>query len=110
MESWSFYGLLLILGMIFEMADGEETISTFIRDITSTFQLNFPTIVFGGEEAPAICYSDNWVHCLSSDEYAEGMPSRYEEELKLAGKGTIGKVGGYYKTDIRMGQLGHEIL
>ena len=77
----------------------------FIRDITSTFQLNFPTIIFGDEEAPAICYSDQWVRCLSSDEYAEDIAYRYEEEMKFAGKGTHGADGKDYKTDITNGSV-----
>ena len=72
------------------MANGDDTTTTFIRDVMTTFQLNFPTIIFGGEEAPAICYSDQRVHCLPSDEYAEDIPSQYEEEMNFAGKGTLG--------------------
>ena len=73
--------------MHFKMTNGEETISTFIRDIEATFQMKFPTIIYEGEETPGICFSDRWTHCLSSDEYAEGILARYEEELELAGNG-----------------------
>ena len=86
MKSWNFLGLSLILVMHFEVANGEDTISAFIRDVMITFQLNSPTIIYGGEEAPEICYSDQWVHCLSSDEYEEGIASQYEVEIKLAGR------------------------
>ena len=54
--------------MHFEMANGEDTISTFIRDVMTTFQLNSPTILYGGEEAPGICYSDQGLRCLSSED------------------------------------------
>ena len=54
--------------MNFEMANGEDTISTFIRDVMTTFQLNNPTILYGGEEAPGICYSDQGLRCLSSED------------------------------------------
>ena len=87
------------------MAYGEETLNIFISDIISTFQLNLPALIFGGEEAPAICYSDQLVHCLSSDEYAEDIANRYEEEMKFAGKGTNGTDGKDYKTDITNGSV-----
>ena len=47
--------------------DGEERIDNFIRDVISTFKLHSPTIIFDGdEEAPEICYSNQWVLCLPS--------------------------------------------
>ena len=78
-------GISFALGMHVEMANGEDTISTFIRDVMTTFHLNSPSILYGGEEAPVICYSDQGLRCLSSDDYEEGMASRYEEEIKFAG-------------------------
>ena len=72
--------------MHIKMANGEETISTFIGDIMTTFQLNFPTIIYGGEEPPGICYSDQSFHCLSSNEFEEDIASRYEEEMNFAGR------------------------
>ena len=59
-----------------------------------TFQLNSPTIIYGGEEAPGICYSDQGLRCLSSDEYEEG----YEEEMKFAGRFKRAQMVDY-KTD-----------
>ena len=71
--------------MHLKMANGEETFSTFIEDIMATFQLNFPTIIYGDEEAPGICFSDHWTHCLSTDEYAKDILARYAEELEFTG-------------------------
>ena len=62
---------------------GEEGgIDVFLRDIIDTFRLTSPTIVYDSdEEAPEICYTDEWVLCLHP-----GMPSWYpeDEQQKLA--------------------------
>ena len=59
------FGLLLLLQMGLRV-NGEETISNFIRDVMASFRLTSPTIVYGIDEAPEICYTDPWVLCLSS--------------------------------------------
>ena len=59
-------GPLLFLWMDCSRVNGEDTISSFIKDMMATFQLTSPTIVYGGDEAPDICYTDQWVLCLSS--------------------------------------------
>ena len=58
-------GPLLLLWMDCRV-NGEDTISSFIRDMMATFQLASPTIVYGKDEAPDICYTYQWVLCLSS--------------------------------------------
>ena len=56
--------------------NGEEKIDVFLRDIIDTFQMTSPTIVYDSdEEAPEICYTDEWVLCLHP-----GMPSWYPED------------------------------
>ena len=49
------------------MVNAEDTISSFIRDMMTTFHLSSPTIVYDGGEAPEICYTDQWVLCVSSE-------------------------------------------
>ena len=61
-------GLFLLLWMVIKRANGEETISSFIRDIMTTFKLNSPTIIYDSDEAPDICFTDQWVLCLSSQD------------------------------------------
>ena len=58
-------GPLLLLWMDCRV-NGEDTISSFIRDMMATFQVASPTVVYDGDEAPDICYTDQWVLCLSS--------------------------------------------
>ena len=57
-------GLLLLLMNC--MVNAEDTISSFIRDMMTTFHLSSPTIVYDGDEVPEICYTDQWVLCVSS--------------------------------------------
>ena len=57
-------GLLLLLMNC--MVNAEDTISSFIRDMMNTFHLSSPTIVYDGDEVPDICYTDQWVLCISS--------------------------------------------
>ena len=76
MESWSIWVLYLLCTHL-KMANGEDTINAFIIDIMATFQLHFPTIIYEGEEALEICFSDQWTHCLSMDEYVEGILAQY---------------------------------
>ena len=57
-------GLLLLL--MNSMVNAEDTMSGFVRDMMSTFHLSSPTIVYDGDEVPAICYTDQWVLCISS--------------------------------------------
>ena len=45
--------------------DGEDTTSLFLQDLITTFGLVSPTIVYNAdEEAPEICYTNQWVLCL----------------------------------------------
>ena len=45
--------------------DGEDTTSLFLQDLITTFGLVSPTIVYNAdEEAPEICYTNEWVLCL----------------------------------------------
>ena len=76
MESWIIWVVCLLCTHL-KMANGEDTINAFIRDIMATFQLHFPTIIYEGEEALEICFSDQWTHCLSMDEYVEGILAQY---------------------------------
>ena len=57
-------GLLLLLMNC--MVNAEDTMSSFVRDMMSTFRLSSPTIVYDGDEVPDICYTDQWVLCISS--------------------------------------------
>ena len=57
-------GLLLLLMNC--MVNAEDTISSFVRDMMATFHLSSPTIVYNGDEVPEICYTDQWVLCISS--------------------------------------------
>ena len=57
-------GLLLLLWMGVGV-DGEDTISFFLQDVITTFRLVSPTIVYNAdEEAPEICYTNQWLLCL----------------------------------------------
>ena len=60
-------GLFLLLGTEFEWVCGKEVISSFIEDVMATFRLKSPTIVYDSDEAPEICYTDQWVLCMSSE-------------------------------------------
>ena len=45
--------------------DGEDTTSLFLQDLITTFGLTTPTIVYNAdEEAPEICYINEWLLCL----------------------------------------------
>ena len=55
--------LLLLMNC---MVNAEDTISSFVRDMMTTFHLSSPTIVYDGDEAPEICYTDPWVLCFST--------------------------------------------
>ena len=79
-------GLFLLLWMVTKRANGEETISSFIRDIMTTFKLNSPTIIYDSDEAPDICFTDQWVLCLSSQD--KGI--RAKEPIELTNKSTSG--------------------
>ena len=46
--------------------NADDIISSFVRDMMATFHLSLPTIVYDGDEAPEICYTDQWVLCVSS--------------------------------------------
>ena len=54
--------LLLWMGL---RVDGEDTTSLFLQDLITSFGLVSPTIVYNAdEEAPEICYTNQWVLCL----------------------------------------------
>ena len=81
-------GLLLLLMNC--MVNAEDTISSFIRDMMSTFHLSSPTIVYDGDAVPAICYTDQWVLCLSS----QVDKSDNEDEFEYKTKSYESKTGG----------------
>ena len=59
------------------MVNGEATNNIFLNDIISTFRLTSPTVVYNSdEEAPDICYTNQWVLCLHP-----GLPSWYPEDV-----------------------------
>ena len=60
------FSLVLLLMMALESVNGEEHIDSFLRDLIVTFQLKSPTIVFDTDQPPEICFTDQWVLCLSS--------------------------------------------
>ena len=68
MERKRLLGLLLLLWMTLIVSGEEDLMSSFIRDIISTFQLDLPTIVYDGDEAPEICYAGKRVLCLQITE------------------------------------------
>ena len=74
-------GPLLLLWMDCSRVNGEDTISSFIRDMLATFELTSPTIVYGGDEAPDICYTDQWVLCLSS-QVTQSDPKEFANDPK----------------------------
>ena len=74
--------------------NGETNIDVFLRDIIETYKLTSPTIVYNSdEEAPDICYTNQWVLCLHP-----GLPSWYPEDdtKKLANDSKIGTINNYY--------------
>ena len=59
-------GLYLLLWMDLRV-DGEERMTNFIRDVISAFKLTSPTIIYDSDEqAPEICYNNQWLLCLPS--------------------------------------------
>ena len=60
------FGLFLLLWMGLRV-NGEVTMSLFIEDVLSTFKLKAPTIIYGGDEPPVICYTKWWVLCLLNE-------------------------------------------
>ena len=90
-------GLLLL--WMDHRVNGEETISSFMRDMMADFQLYSPTIVYEGDEAPEICYTDQWVLCLSShSQFTENDPKVAANRVKKDNKVT--KDGKYTKLPI----------
>ena len=87
-------GLLLLLMM--GMVNAEDTISGFVRDMMATFRLSSPTIVYDGDEAPEICYTDQWVLCVSSQiEKSDEKVVEYNtksDELTTEGGCLLGQV------------------
>ena len=78
MEVQRLLGLFLLLWMGVGV-DGEDTISFFLQDLITTFGLVSPTIVYDAdEEAPEICYANEWVLCLPhfSNEIDKGNNER----------------------------------
>ena len=58
-------------------AKGDELENQFITDIISTFEFTSPKILYHGD-APEICYTRLWVHCLN-----------YEDEQNIEKSGSI---------------------
>ena len=63
------FGVILLLFWMPNSVASEDIVSSFLRDLLSTFQLNSPTIIYSSDEAPDICTSGTgyWVLCLSHD-------------------------------------------
>ena len=78
-------GLFLLLWMGIGV-NGEETISSFIQDVMTTFKLTFMTIVYHGDvQPPEICFTHEWVVlCLPTP----SQESESEESTTETGKGT----------------------
>ena len=84
---WRHFGLILLLWMGLSV-NGQETMNPFIFDLVATFQLTSPTILHEYDDGiPEICYSSNWVLCLSSNQNEgdlKGLPD-YRESYKDSG-------------------------
>ena len=61
-------GIFLLLWMSLHISVGDELMNGFIQDIISTFKLRSPTILFDNDEVPQICYKDQRVLCLMTNE------------------------------------------
>ena len=72
-----------------------ETTSIFIRDIMTKFQLTSPTILYDkDEEAPEICYTEQWVLCLP----IENHDSKESENVRAAAATTTKKLNDGMQT------------
>ena len=79
-------GLFLLLWMVLRV-DGEKNIDFFIPDVITTFGLTMPTIIYdGADEAPEICYTNQGVLCLPSEN--QEKESTVESETDLERKST----------------------
>ena len=74
MKMCGIFGLILLLWMALESVNGEKIPDRFLRDLIATFQLAMPTIVYDTDEPPEICYTDQWVLCLSSEHRTHTKP------------------------------------
>ena len=78
MKMWWLLGplllLLLLLWTAIERVNGEITPGSFLRDLIATFRLTSPTIVYDTDEPPEICYTDQWLLCLSSKHPPQSNP------------------------------------
>ena len=72
MKLWRLLGLNLLLWVA--SVNGDDNIDSFLRDLISTFQLTSPAIVYDTDEPPEICYTDEWVLCLSSKDPPQSNP------------------------------------
>ena len=60
--------------------NAQKTLDIFMKDLVATFQLTSPTIFYDSdEEAPEICYTSQWLLCLSTAQ-TEGSPKELENE------------------------------
>ena len=73
MKLWRLLGLNLLLWVA--SVNGDDNIDSFLRDLISTFQLTSPTIVYDTDKPPEICYTDQWVLCLSSKDPPQSNPA-----------------------------------
>ena len=63
------FGLFLLLWMDLGV-NGQETMDIFIHDLVVTFKLASPTIIYDSDEGvPEICYTSQWILCLSSKQH-----------------------------------------
>ena len=63
--------------MKFYLKVHQNVVDNFVRDILKTYRSRSPTIIFD-EDAPEICWTQNWVLCLSNGPDKEG-----NEELEV---------------------------
>ena len=67
--------VISLLWIAIGSVDGEILRDQFLRDLIATFRLKSPTIVYDTDMPPDICYTDQWVLCLSSVHPPQSNPS-----------------------------------
>ena len=65
MEIGRLFSLIFLLWMCASV-NGDDTLSTFMGDIITTFRLIAPTVIYAMEEAPEICLTRQWLLCLAN--------------------------------------------
>ena len=65
------FAILLLLSCKFVLANGNQNVDSFVRDIIQTFHSRSPTIVFD-EYAPEVCMTRQWVLCVTNGPDTKG--------------------------------------